>query len=94
MSSKKKRKQSSQNFLQRHLGNVLYYVIVGTLLVLALWALRGHLNLVAVSNGDNATNPIGVQVSGHPTDTDLVSLQAAEGGRLNQPALVWFHADW
>ncbi len=94
MSSKRQHRPLVKNFLPRNLGNALYYLILIVLFMIALWALRGHLNLAAVSSSDNATNPIGVQINGNPTDTDIVSLQAAEGGQLNQPALVWFHADW
>ncbi len=94
MSSGRKNKQLAPAFITRRIGTIAYYLLVGILLVIAVWALRGHLNLAAVSSSDNATNLIGVQVSGNPTDTDTVSLQAAEDGQLNQPVLVWFHADW
>lgn len=32
------------------------------------------------------------QLTGAPTEAE--GLVAAEGGRIGQPALVWFHADW
>lgn len=95
MSRGRKSKQPIPTVLTRYMvGKVVYYAIVGILLMIAVWALRGRLNLAALSSSDNATNPIGVEVSGNPTDTDILSLQAVESGQLNQPALVWFHADW
>ncbi len=87
-------KPASTSNIRRHLGNAVYVAVVGVLLVVAFWVLRGHWSLSAASSGEGAPNPSAVEQSSHPTDTDIAGMQAAEGGRLNQPALVWFHAGW
>ncbi|MCI0475416.1 MAG: thioredoxin domain-containing protein [Anaerolineales bacterium] len=48
----------------------------------------------SVALNDGTTTAIGSQSSAQPVETDLVGIQATEGGTLNTPALVWFHADW
>ncbi|MBI3537609.1 MAG: hypothetical protein HY070_08650 [Chloroflexi bacterium] len=92
----KKKNSKSQSPIQRkwNLGNAIYLLVVGALIAFAIWSLSGRLSLIAASSSESATNPIGIEQSSHPTDTDIASLQAAERGQLNQPALVWFHADW
>jgi thioredoxin 1 len=84
------------NFLKRHRGDILTAVVLIPLALLAIWVWSGHLRLSANANApqNDATNPIGVQTSNHPADTDILGIQVAEGGTLNEPALVWFHADW
>lgn len=95
MSNKKRRMTPVQrSFFQKHRGDILTALVLIPLAAVAVWAWSGHLRLSANSSDANASNPIGIQQSANPTDTDIASLQAAEGGALSQPALVWFHADW
>ncbi len=48
----------------------------------------------ALLNPGNYTPLGGVQKNNQPTTSDYASLQAAESGTLNQPALVEFYADY
>ena len=94
MSRRKNIKNKSTTGVHHILGNAAYVTLIGVLLAVAIWSLRGHLSLLTTSSGENTTNPIGVVPASNPFETDLASLQAAERAQLNQPALVWFHADW
>lgn len=94
MSKRTHLKHNPARNIRRYLGNAVYVAVIGVLLVVAAWSLRGHLSLIAASSGESTTNPIDVVQNSHPTDTDIAGLQATEGAELNQPALVWFHADW
>ena len=95
MSNKKRRTPPVQpGFFEKHRGDILTALVLIPLAAIAVWAWSGHLRLNSNSIDANASNPIDVQPSANPADTDIASLQAAEGGALSQPALVWFHADW
>ena len=87
-----------RGFWAKHHGDILTALVLIPLALLAIWTWGGHLRLNENANAgareSGATNPIGLQQSSHPTDTDIANLQAAEKGALNQPALIWFHADW
>ncbi len=48
----------------------------------------------ALLNPGNYTPLGGVQKNNQPTTSDYASLQAAESGTLNQPALIEFYADY
>ena len=98
MSKAKRRQAPKPTFWQRHRGDIFTAVILIPLALLAIWVWSGHLRLDENANASavesSATNPIGIQTSSHPTDTDIAGIQAAEAGQQNEPALVWFHADW
>jgi len=94
LSKSSRRKQKRTSFFERRRGDILTAFILIPLAAIAVWSLIGHQKLAAISGGDSATNPIGVQTSANPSETDIASLQAAESGTLSQPALIWFHADW
>lgn len=94
MSHKSRRKQPRKSFLERHQGWVIA-VAAFTAFAVIIFVLPGaHQSPNAVTLNSGETNPIGLQQSDHPTDTDIAGLQAAEQGALGEPALVWFHADW
>ena len=97
MSNKKRRMTPThRNFFEKHRGDILTALILVPLIALAVWASSGHLRLSSNANAidTTASNPIGIQQSANPADTDIASLQDAERGALGQPALIWFHADW
>ncbi len=68
------------------------------IVVIAIAELAGCASATPTSTGllnpGNYTPLGGVQKNNQPTTSDYASLQAAESGTLNQPALVEFYADY
>ncbi len=94
MSNKRRRKQSQTSFLERNRVWVIAAAALAAFVVIIFVLPSAHQSPNAVTPNSGETNPIGLQQSDHPTDTDIAGLQAAEQGAFGEPALVWFHADW
>jgi hypothetical protein len=94
MSKAKRRPTPKPSFWRAHQGNILTVAVMAVLVVVGFGAVSAWHGGSAAALNDGATNAIGSQVSANPSETDLVGIQAAEQGTLNEPALVWFHADW
>lgn len=94
MSNKRRRKQPQKSFLERNRVWVIAVAAFAAFAVIIFVLPSAHQSPNAVTLNSGETNPIGLQQSDHPTDTDIAGLQAAEQGAFGEPALVWFHADW
>lgn len=94
MSRSRQRPNPKASFLRANRGMLITMLaIVAFALILFGAVSASHANN-SVTLSESATNAIGSQVSANPSETDIVGIQAAEAGTLNEPALVWFHADW
>jgi len=95
MSKAKRRATPKPSFWEANRGNIITVATIAVLAVILFGAISArHGGATAVALNDGETNAIGSQVSAHPSDTDIIGIQAAEQGTLNEPALAWFHADW
>ena len=94
MGKERHRPTPKASFFQANRGAIITVAaIVAFAIILFGASSASHANN-SVALNDGAINALGSQVSASPLETDLVGIQAAEGGTLNKPALVWFHADW
>ncbi len=93
MSRSRRAIPKKQSFFERHRGNLVFAILAIAFIATLFLVLSRH-SAGNLSGNSAAINAIGLQHSNNPTDTDIPSLLAAEKGALNEPVLVWFHADW
>jgi len=94
MSKSRQRPIPKAGFFQANRGTLITVATIVAFAIIVFGAVSASHANNSVALNDNTTNAIGSQVSANPSETDIVGIQAAEGGTLNEPALVWFHADW